>query len=290
VLPSSGENAALPPSLFGYDVISKLGQGAASKIYVVSDPTGQIYALKHVVRETDKHDRYIEQLTNEFEIGRRFQHQALRRIIDLKLKRPIKMGRPTEAALIMELIDGTPLDERPPSSLRSIFAIFKQVGEALSVIHHQHFVHCDVKPHNIMRCADDTIKMIDFGQTCAVGTEKPRVQGTPDYIAPEQVKCKPVDSRTDLYNYGATLYWALTGRRVPTYITVEKSQRHIVKKQEFPTPHDLNPGVPTSLSDLAMKCLRYYPEDRPVNIATVLHTLDMSETEVTMNRGQPQTA
>jgi len=66
VLPSSGENAALPPSLFGYDVISRLGQGAASQIYVVSDSTGQIYALKHVVRETDKHDRYIEQLTNEF--------------------------------------------------------------------------------------------------------------------------------------------------------------------------------------------------------------------------------
>jgi serine/threonine-protein kinase len=286
VLQSPGEKTVLPPSLFGYDVISKLGQGAASEIYVVSDASAQIYALKHVIRKTDKHDRYIEQLTNEYEIGRLFRHPSLRRIIDLKLKRPILMGKPTEAALVMELIDGQPLDDKPPTSLPAVFKMFRQIGDALAAIHYQRYVHCDVKPHNVLRCADDTIKMIDFGQACPLGTEKPRVQGTPDYIAPEQVKCRPVDFRTDIYNYGATLYWALTGRRAPTYITVEKSRRHIVKKQEYPTPQDLNPGVPEILSDLVMKCLRYYPNDRCQNIREVMNTLDLCEAE-TANHPQP---
>ena len=271
----------LPPGLFGYDVVSKLGQGAASDIYVVTDPSGQIYALKHVIRHTDKHDRYIQQLTNEFDVGKRFRHPVLRRMIDLKLKRPIAMGKPTEAALVMELIDGTPLEDKPPTSLAQVFSVFKQIASGIGAMHYQRYIHCDVKPHNILRCADDTIKMIDFGQACPIGTEKPRVQGTPDFIAPEQVKCKPVDFRTDVYSYGASLYLALTGRRVPTYLNVEKSHRDIVKTQNYQTPHDLNPGVPEMLSDVVMKCVRYYPNDRYQTIGEVVNALELCEAETT---------
>ena len=271
-------NPSLPQSLFGYDVVSKLGEGAASKLYVVTDASNQLYALKHVIRETEKHDRFIQQVVNEYEVGKAFRHPLLRRVIDLKLNRRM-LSKPTEAALVLELIDGTPLDDRPPTSMSVFFHLFRQTAVALSAIHYQRIVHCDVKPHNMLRCGDDTLKMIDFGQACPFGTSKPRVQGTPDYIAPEQVKCRPVDQRTDIYNFGATLYWALTGRRVPTYITVEKTERHIVKKQRFPSPRELNPGVTETLSEFIMKCLRYYPDDRPDNMAIVLKTLEMCEFE-----------
>jgi serine/threonine-protein kinase len=268
----------LPQSILGYDVVSKLGEGAASKIYVVTDSSNQLYALKHVIRETEKHDRFIEQVMNEFEVGKLFRHPALRRIVDLKLNRRL-LGKPTEAALVMELIDGTPLDDRPPASMTAFFDIFRQAAVALSAMHYQRIVHCDVKPHNMLRCGDETLRIIDFGQACPFGTSKPRVQGTPDYIAPEQVKCRPVDARTDIYNFGATLYWALTGRRVPTYITVEKTERHIVKKQHFPSPRELNAGVSESLSDLVMKCVRYYPDDRPDSFAKVMAVMELCEQE-----------
>lgn len=286
-VPLTQHGEQLPPSLFGYDVISKLGQGAASDIYVVTDSSRQLYALKHVIRETDKHDRFIEQLVNEFEAGKKFSHPVLRKLIDLKLKKPILMGKPTEAALIMELIDGTHLDDKPPTTLPSFFAIFRQIGQAISAIHYQRYVHCDVKPHNILRCAGDSIRMIDFGQACPIGTEKLRVQGTPDFIAPEQVKCRPVDFRTDIYSYGATIYWALTGRRVPTYLNVEKSRRHIVKSQEYPAPHELNAGVPEALSEIVMKCVRYYPNDRYQDMGELMTAMSMIEAE---SRSHPQPA
>jgi serine/threonine protein kinase len=63
------------------------------------------------------------------------------------------------------------------------------------------------------------VKVIDLGQACAIGTAKSRIQGTPDYIAPEQVKCAAVTPQTDIYNLGATLYWALTGTHIPTLYT-----------------------------------------------------------------------
>src|SRR5690606_4017510 len=69
----------LPENLFGYEVLAFLGEGAASYIYAVSDPASkQIYALKHVLRKTDKDDRFIEQLEAEYEVGRHVRHPALR--------------------------------------------------------------------------------------------------------------------------------------------------------------------------------------------------------------------
>ena len=81
----------------------------------------------------------------------------------------------------------------------------------------------------------NSIRLIDLGQACKTGTVKERVQGTPSFIAPEQARCKPLSEQTDVYNFGASLYWALTGRRVPTLMTVEKEDRGIVKEQRRPS-------------------------------------------------------
>ena len=60
-----------------------------------------------------------------------------------------------------------------------------------------------LKPHNVLRCKGDKVKVIDFGQRRKVGYGKNRVQGTPDFIAPEQVKCQAVDEKTDIYSFRA---------------------------------------------------------------------------------------
>ena len=92
----------LPKKLFDYDVIDLIGQGAGSLIYVVSQPgTNQLLALKHVVRKTEKDDRFIEQLENEYQVGKELTHPGLRRSIEFKANRTL-LRRVTDAALVLE--------------------------------------------------------------------------------------------------------------------------------------------------------------------------------------------
>ena len=261
--------ASIPKTLFCYDVVSRLGEGAGSALYVVCDAaSGQLYALKHVVRKTEKDLRFVEQLQTEFEMSRAFRHPVLRKSIDLKINKKL-LGGITEAALVLELVDGTPLNQQPLLATAKLIDVFMQVASGLASLHHLRLVHCDLKPGNIMTCADGQVKLIDFGQTCKSGTVKERVQGTPDFIAPEQVRLKGVDARTDIFNFGATLYWALTGHKIPTLYTVEKDARRELKHQNYPSPHDLNPAVPEPLSKLAMWCASFSIGSRPKDMATV---------------------
>ena len=267
--------AKLPKELFGYEVVDRIGEGAASTIYAVTDPkTHQVYALKHVVRKTEKDIRYIDQVENEFNVSKLFRHSGLRKSVDLKISRRAMFGPVTEAALVMEFVHGLPINEQPPAGVPAIVDTFTQTARALEALHHQRLVHCDLKPNNIIRDADGTAKVIDFGQTCPFGTEKPRVQGTPDSIAPEQVKLKPVSPRTDVYNFGATMYWTLTAQRAPTLYTIPKGHKEILKEQKYPTPAELNPAVPEEISSLVMSCLRYRPHERPTHMEDVLRVLE----------------
>jgi len=77
--------------------------------------------------------------------------------------------------------------------------------------------------------------------------------GTPDYIAPEQVSRQPVSTRTDVFNLGATIYWALTGKNIPTLYTVNKAgENSFLVDDRMQSPHDLNPKVPEPLSNLVI--------------------------------------
>jgi serine/threonine-protein kinase len=262
----AGAGEKLPASLFGYDVLARLGEGAHSNIYAVSDPkTHQVYALKHVVRRNEKDDRFIAQAENEFKVGSMFKHPNLRRSLDFKLNKTL-LRRVTDAALIMEMVDGTPMQLEPPKTLKSALDCFVQATRGLGALHYQRYVHCDIKPGNIMMTPGGAIKIIDFGQAAKLGTEKERVQGTPDYISPEQVKRRPVSERTDVYGLGASMYWALTGRRVPTMLNVAKADRAVVVEQDFPAPVQINGDIPRGLSNLAMNCVRVNPLDRPANM------------------------
>src|SRR3954451_2598244 len=117
----------LPKSLFGYDVVDFIGEGAGSRIYVVSHPdTKQLYALKHVVRKTDKDDRFIQQLEGEYEVGKSANHPNLRRSIEIKYNRDW-LRRVQDAALVMELIDGQPLETHAPRRLTKLVECFVQI-------------------------------------------------------------------------------------------------------------------------------------------------------------------
>ncbi len=267
--------APLPKKLFGYEVIDFIGEGAGSRIYAVSHPkTHQLYALKHVVSATERDQRFVEQLENEYEVARQVKHPAMRGAIDLTFNRTL-LRKVTDAGLVLELFDGVPLDRHLPRKLDDVVDVFIQTGKALAALHAQGFVHCDLKPNNILRSAAGEVKVIDLGQACKSGVAKKRIQGTPDYIAPEQVKCEPVTARTDVYNFGATLYWALCGQKLPTLYTLKKGENSFLVDQALPSPRESNERVPETLSNLVMECVRTSPWKRPGDMNDIARRLEL---------------
>lgn len=270
------ENLPQPPrTLFGYDVIDVIGQGAGSVIYAVSDVhSRQIFAAKHVVRTNDKDIRFVEQLEAEFEVSKRFESPYLRKSLDLKINKSL-LRKVTDALLLMELFDGQPLESALPSSVAAKVRIFVDVARGLDSLHGLGFVHCDLKPNNILVSAARVVKVIDFGQACPVGTAKKRIQGTPDYISPEQVKLQPVTIRTDVFNFGATFYWALTGRKLPTLFTLAKGDNSFLVDDVMATPEQIDASVPSALSNLVMDCVRTNPTKRPANMTEIIRRLEI---------------
>jgi eukaryotic-like serine/threonine-protein kinase len=265
----------LPTRLFGYDVVDFIGEGAGSIIYAVSDPvSGQVYALKHVVRKSDRHVRFIQQLENEYEIARQFTHAGLRRAIDMKHTRTLFL-KVTEAVLVMEMFDGTPLELAQALDAMGVLDTFIKVAEALGAMHAMGYIHCDLKPNNILINGAGDVKVIDFGQACKSGTVKERIQGTPDYIAPEQVRREPVTVRTDVFNFGATLYWATAGRTIPTLYKINKGDNSFLVDDRILSPRDLNGKIPETLSNLVMECIRTNPAKRPHDMNEVARRLDI---------------
>jgi serine/threonine-protein kinase len=266
----------MPEPIFGYEIVDALGEGAGSTIYAVSHPeTRQLCALKHVVVHTEKDQRFVEQLRAEFEVGSKVGHPGLRKCLDLKLKSNW-LGKVSEAALVMELVDGVPLDVECPKGNVGMIDCFIQAANGLHALHTLGYVHCDLKPANILlRAEDGQTKVIDLGQACAIGTKKERIQGTPDYIAPEQVKLEPVSPRTDVFNLGATMYVCLSGEKLPTLFTCGKGENSFLVNDRIRTPHEIRRSVPENLSNLVMECVKIKPERRPTDMAEVARRLDV---------------
>lgn len=274
----------VPSNLFGYDVVDLMGTGAGSRVYAVSQSTtGQLYVLKHVVVSKPKDERYITQLETEYEVGRQLNHPGLRRSVELKIVRSL-LRKPLEAALVLELFDGSPMEFVLPGTCAPIIALFTQAADALASMHKAGFVHCDLKPGNILVSSEGTVKIIDFGQACRIGTAKERIQGTPDYIAPEQVKCAPCTVQSDIYSFGATLYWALCRKTIPTLYTAARSERSFLLDDRVPPPCEINSAVPESLSKLVMECVRSDPSQRPRSMADVSRRLDVAHFAMTRQR------
>jgi eukaryotic-like serine/threonine-protein kinase len=278
----------------GYTVLERVGTGARSSIWQVSDVrTGEVYVLKRVTRRLTDDDRYLEQAQTEFSISVRFDHPNLRRSFEIRRLRRLFQVR--ELHLLMEYVPGKTLEQLGPKGVHGTLAIFAKVAEGLDALHQLGYVHADMKPNNIIVGDNGEVKIIDFGQSCPIGHVKERIQGTPDYIAPEQVRRLPLDQRTDVFNFGATLYWILTGKAYPTILPSKKRRGGIdlVTSREALPPHEVNENVPLALSRLVMDCCENNVKDRPANMREVIRRLEvvqhiMERSNVTVSGGPPR--
>ena len=267
--------SSIPRELFGYEILELIGEGAGSRIYAAVHPkTKQLCAVKHVICKDEKDHRFIEQLKAELAVGQRVNHPGLRKSLDFQVTKTW-LGKATDAILVLELFDGVPLDRELPPTLAGVVEAFIQFAAALHSLHQTGFVHCDLKPANILRAADGAVKVIDLGQGCPFNTRKPRIQGTPDFIAPEQVRCEYVTVRTDVFNFGATLYWCLCGQKLPTLFTLNKGENSFLLDTKIPSPRDINADVPENLANLVMECVRTKAEKRPADLQEVGRRLEV---------------
>jgi serine/threonine-protein kinase len=268
----------------GYRILGELGRGAASIIYVAEEQrTKRVVCLKHVEKLEPKHQRFIEQTLQEHKVSQDLSHQAFRRSLRAIKKGPLL--RVNEVWLVLEMVDGTSMELSPPRTFEDALVIFQQVADGLSHMHQRGWVHADMKPNNIVVTPSDNehglvSKIIDLGQSCRTGTVKERIQGTPDYIAPEQVHRREITARTDVYNLGATMYWVLTRQHIPT--ALPKRRESLMSSLddsmiEPPKPaSDLNPRIEERLNSLIMQCVRVKPEERPGSMDEIAERLRFS--------------
>lgn len=262
----------------GYDLIRRLGTGARSAIWEAREKsTGRTIALKRTFKRHGDDNRFFDQAINEYEIGSRLQHPSIRRVFSLQRVRSLFSVR--ELHTLLELCNGESLEKKPPETFLDACNIFLQIAEAMHELNARGYVHADMKPENIIVDEKGRAKIIDLGLSCRIGVAKARIQGTPDYMAPEQLIKWPLDARTDVYNFGASLYWALTGEAPPTVIPHQ--ERSLSKGQKVAMPaHVLNPRVPQQLSRMVSDCIQIEPSARLGGMDAVISRLQIAIREL----------
>jgi eukaryotic-like serine/threonine-protein kinase len=252
-------NATGTPKFAGmkYRVINTLGTGAGSTILLISDKTsgGKRYALKVVRKQEPEDDVYVQQAKTEFEAAKKLNHPAIAKVFDCRTKKA--WFKVTGIELLLEYVDGKTLDEIEAPELGQLVLIFCQVSSALTHMHRRGVFHGDLKPANIMLAKNGQVKLIDFGTAWVRGQEKNRIQGTPNYIAPEQATEKVVDEKTDIYNLGATMYRMFTGRYAQQGMLKPGDDRKLVP------PVKVNARIPVALNELIIASLNLDPSKRP---------------------------
>lgn len=258
----------------GYQVLGTLGYGAKSTIFAVKDKDNHLYALKRVTREDPKDQRFLDQAIYEHDIASKLEHPALRK--SFKLIRNRALLRVNEVIVLMELVDGLTMEQYEFESVEEVCRLMQLVAQGLHAMHAAGFVHADIKPKNILVTDKNAVKIIDFGQSCTVGTVKQRIQGTPDYIAPEQVLRHAITPSTDIFNLGATMYWVLTRKNIPTLIPKDDDGGLSTASKKPKPVSELNPDVPTALSSMVMQCVETEPSARPSSMLSIYERLELA--------------
>ncbi len=284
-------NGRSNPDLPGYRILKHLGTGAHATIHLGMSDGGDKVAIKRIVRRGPDDDKFLVQAENEYDIARHLDHPALRRCLEIVRVR--KWLKTRGLYLIMEYAEGDTLEHHPPNRLARVPTIFINVAEGLHAMHLQGYVHTDIKPNNIVLHTHERVKVIDFGQSCRIGHAKQRVQGTPDYMAPEQVRRQPLDQRTDVFNLGATMYWVVTRRAFSTAMPTQVDRNKLIdlaSSRRNPPPDEINQKVHPLLSKLIMRCCEDSPASRPRDMREVISGLEMVNLKMGVRPAQPAPA
>lgn len=243
--------------------------------------TGQDYTIKVVKIQLPEHVAFVDMMRAEYEIGSCIDDPVIRKVYELRMIR--RRFRLRGAILFMEYVDGVTMSCREfRATLDETLSYFAQAASGLGAMHRAGFVHADLKPNNLLVTPDKKVKLIDLGQSSRLGEAKRKVQGTPDYIAPEQVQRAALDQRTDVFGLGAALHRVLTGKPVTTQMnqTLDLQSETLVLKKINQHERPAIEGLPAPLAQLIRDCCAANPADRPADMAAFLQRLELARSTI----------
>ncbi|HEX9457990.1 MAG TPA: protein kinase [Thermoanaerobaculia bacterium] len=253
-----------------YEIVRELGKGAMGIVYLAKDPLiGRLVALKTIrpsAHADDEDTREFQaRFVREAQAAGILNHPSIVTVHDIGQDEPSGMS-----FIAMEYVEGQNLKEMlaqgRPLSFEQAADIIAQVAEGLDFAHSKGIVHRDVKPANIILLEGNRAKITDFGIakiTSGVAnlTSTGQFLGTPNYMAPEQIKGTPVDGRSDIFSLGICLYECLTHRK-PFGGDSLTSISYKIVHEPFPPLHEINPTIPEGYGVVVTHCLEKDPAKR----------------------------
>src|SRR2546422_6841770 len=261
-----------------FQILGTLGKGAHSTIlHVRCSNDGKQYALKVVPINTKEDQKFLEQSQHEFKVAGMLDHANLIKIYALETPRDW-LFRIRKVHTLIEYVNGQTLDTLTKLSIPVLVQIFEKVAAGMVHMHRRGVFHADIKPNNILVSKTGEVKVIDYGLAWITGEYKGRVQGTPEYMAPEQVRQKVANERTDAYNLGATMYRMVTFHLPPLMTATATTDSASLNAKTFHNllkpVRELNPQAPQELAELIEKCLAFHPQQRPDRMSEIQGALD----------------
>ena len=255
------------------DVLAR--SGMASIFRARDTESGQVVALKipHIQYESDV--VFSERFRREEEVGQRLVHPNVVRVLKPREKSRMYMA--------MELVEGHSLrailHEKKPLPTGKALEIARQICDALVYLHSEGVVHRDIKPENILLTASGQVKILDFGIALFEAERRltwmglSNAVGTPDYMAPEQIRGRRGGPATDVYAVGMLLYEMLTCN-LPYESSNPRALLKAKASEEPRPPSYYVPGFDPALEAIILKAIERDPRDRYATARQLLADLE----------------
>ena len=267
--------------------IASGGMGAVYKAWDLKRTTA--LAVKVLKPQLASNRAFLERFRNEADALARLQHPNIVRTYGMGQDRDLIF-------IIMDYIDGANLRQEMrktsrPFPLRRVVEIMRGVCSALNYAHELGYVHCDVKPSNVILNANGVPLLSDFGIARLTGEALagPERSGTPGYMAPELIRGEKPTRASDIYSLGVLLFEMLTGGQRPfsgANARISGSTSERVRWEQLhlspPSLRQYHAEIPRELELVVSRCLDRAPENRYQNVIQLLGAL-----EAVLVRGDP---
>lgn len=248
----------------GYELRERIGAGGFGAVYRAFQSTvGREVAIKIILPGFANQPEFVRRFESEAQLIARLEHMNITPLYDY-------WRDPEGAYLVMRFLRGGSLQDtlrRGPFDLEAAAMLLDQMASALAVAHRNKVIHRDIKPANILLDEDGNAYVADFGlakDLSQVGngvSQAGDVLGTPDYLAPEQVRNELVTPQSDIYSLGFVLYEMLTGSHpYPELTPVERMFKHL--DEPVPEVTSLDQNISAAINDVVQKATAKNPAHR----------------------------
>ena len=281
-----------------YEIQNSLGAGGMGEVYRARDARlDRTVAIKVLPASFSSDRDRLQRFIQEARAAAGLNHPNILSIFDIGEEQ----GAPY---IVSELLEGETLRDRlrmGPIPVRKAVEFALQAARGLAAAHEKGIVHRDLKPENLFLTEDGHLKILDFGlakltrpegesgaadaATVQAVTEPGLVMGTVGYMAPEQVRGKAADARSDLFAFGAILYEMISGKRAFHGETAADTMSAILK-EDPPELSETSRNVPPGLERIVHHCLEKNPAQRFQSARDLAFDLDvLTEVSITPRSG-----